>query len=123
MLSYDYVDSDPVVPVRLISPTRSSNQLAFLDTGSDGLAIPRDLWDWLNLGYEYPVQIQSVTGYSLSYLDYIVIEIFGDRHQITAVRSDDSEILIGKDILDQYIICYDGIHKKITVKKEDEYES
>ncbi|MFQ6121348.1 MAG: hypothetical protein ACE5KE_15840 [Methanosarcinales archaeon] len=82
MLSYDYVDSDPVVPVRLISPTRSSNQLAFLDTGSDGLAIPRDLWDWLNLGYEYPVQIQSVTGYSLSYLDYIVIEIFGDRHQI-----------------------------------------
>jgi hypothetical protein len=41
---YDYIDSDPVVPIRIIVSTISKNHLAFLDTGSDGIAIPKDLW-------------------------------------------------------------------------------
>jgi len=73
--SYDYVDRDPVVPIR----------------------------------------IQSVTGFSWSHIDSIRIEIFGDKYEIFAVMSDDPEILIGMEILDNYVVCFDGIKKRVTV--------
>lgn len=66
--SYDYVDSDPVVPIRIKSSDASGTYLAFLDTGSDGIAIPRELWDKLGLSYDYPIRIQSVTGLSRNML-------------------------------------------------------
>ncbi|VVB85770.1 Uncharacterised protein [uncultured archaeon] len=91
---YDYVDSDHVVQVRIIVSSLSNKYLAFLDTGSDGVAIPRELWEKLELSPSYPVRIQSVTGLSWSYIDTIMIEIFGDKHEVPAVMSDDPEILI-----------------------------
>ena len=117
MKSYDYVDSDPVVPVRIKSSDASGTYLAFLDTGSDGIAIPRELWDKLGLSYDYPIRIQSVTGLSWSIIDAIRIEIFGDDYEISAVMSDNPEILIGMEILDKYVVCFDGIRKKVTVNK------
>ncbi len=65
---YDYVDSDPVVPIKITASNISNKYLAFLDTGSDGIAIPRELW-----------------------------EIFGDRHEVPAVMSDDPEILLFRE--------------------------
>ncbi|VVB86478.1 Uncharacterised protein [uncultured archaeon] len=114
---YDYVDSDPVVPVRIIASSISNKYLAFLDTGSDGIAIPRELWEKLELSQNYPVRIQSVTGLSWSYIDTIMIEIFGDKHEVPAVMSDDPEILIGMEILKKYIVCFDGIKKRVAVRK------
>jgi predicted aspartyl protease len=114
---YDYVDSDPVVPVRITASRLPKKYLAFLDTGSDGIAIPRELWEKMELSQNYPVRIQSVTGLSWSYIDTIMIEIFGDRHEVPAVMSDDPEILIGMEILKKYIVCFDGIKKRVGVKK------
>jgi len=111
--SYDYVDRYPVVAVRIQSSYASGTYLAFLDTGSDGIAIPRELWDKLGLSYNYPIRIQSVTGFSWSHIDAIRIEIFGDKYEIFAVMSDDPEILIGMEILDNYVVCFDGIRKEL----------
>ncbi len=91
-LCYDYIDSDPVVPIKLIASDVSNKYLAFLDTGSDGIAIPRELWEKLRLSRDYPVRIQSV-------------------------MSDDPEILIGMEILGKYIVCFDGIKKRVAVGK------
>jgi predicted aspartyl protease len=116
-MHYNYVDSDPVVPVRIIASSISNKYLAFLDTGSDGIAIPRELWEKLELSQNYPVRIQSVTGLSWSYIDTIMIEIFGDKHEVPAVMSDDPEILIGMEILKKYIVCFNGIKKRVAVRK------
>jgi hypothetical protein len=35
---YDYIDSDPVVPVKISASKISKKYLAFLDTGSYGIA-------------------------------------------------------------------------------------
>lgn len=115
--SYDYIDSDPVVPIRIKSPNVSGTYLAFLDTGSDGIAIPRELWDKLGLSYDYPIRIQSVTGLSWSLIDAIGIEIFGDKYELSVVMSDDPEVLIGMEILEKYVVCFDGVKKRVTVKK------
>lgn len=115
--SYEYIDSDPVVPIRIKSSDASGTYLAFLDTGSDGIAIPRELWDKLRLSYDFPIRIQSVTGLSWSLIDTIRIEIFGDKYELSAVMSDDPEILIGMDILEKYVVCFDGMKKRVTVKK------
>ena len=112
------MDSDPVVPIKIIASNVSKKYLSFLDTGSDGIAIPRELWEKLKLSQDYPVRIQSVTGLSWSFIDAVKIEIFGDRHEVPAVMSDDPEILIGMEILGKYIVCFDGIKKRVTVKKK-----
>jgi len=36
---------------------------------------------------------------------------------MSAVMSDDPEILIGMEILEKYVVCFDGIRKRVTVKK------
>ncbi len=114
---YDYVGSDPVVPIRIITSNVSGKYLAFLDTGSDSIAIPRELWAKFELSKDYPIRIQSVAGLAWSYLDAITIEIFGDRYEVPAVMSDDPEILIGMEILGKYIVCFDGIKKRVAVRK------
>lgn len=106
-----------MVPIKITASDISNKYLAFLDTGSDGIAIPRELWEKLELSHDYPVRIQSVTGLSWSYIDTIKIEIFGDMHEVPAVMSDDPEILIGMEILGKYIVCFDGIKKKVAVRK------
>ncbi|MDD5474767.1 MAG: aspartyl protease family protein [Candidatus Methanoperedens sp.] len=114
---YNYIDSDPVVPIKITASNVSNKYLAFLDTGSDGVAIPRELWEKLRLSQQYPVRIQSVTGLSWSFIDTVKIEIFGDIHEVPAVMSDDPEILIGMEILRKYIVCFDGIKKRVAVRK------
>ena len=114
---YDYIDSDPVVPVKITASKISKKYLAFLDTGSDGIAIPKELWDKFRLSHDYPFRIQSVTGLSWSYIDTIKIEIFGDKYETSAVMSDDPEILIGMEILGKYIVTFDGIKKRVGIKK------
>ena len=114
---YDYIDLDPVVPIRIIASKISKKHLAFLDTGSDGIAIPKELWAKFKLSNDYPVRIQSVTGLSWSYIDTIEVEIFGDRYEVPAVMSDDPEILIGMEILGRYVVCFDGIKKRVGVSK------
>jgi len=113
---FDYVGADPVVPIKITTANTSNKYLAFLDTGSDSIAIPRELWMELELSQDYPIRIQSVTGMAWSYVDTINIEIFGDRHESSAVMSDDPEILIGMEILKKYIVCFDGINKKVAVR-------
>lgn len=114
---YDYVDSDPVVPIKITASNVSNKYLAFLDTGSDGIAIPRELWEKLELSQDYPVRIQSVTCLSWSYIDTIKIEIFGDGHEVPAVMSDDPEILIDMEILRKYIVCFDGIKRRVAIRR------
>ncbi len=116
-IRYDYMDSDPVVPIKITASNVSNKYLAFLDTGSDGVAIPRELWEKLELSQDYPVRIQSVAGLSWSYIDVVKIEIFGDKHDVPAVMSDDPEILIGMEVLRKYVVCFDGIKKRVAVNK------
>jgi len=114
---YNYIDSDPVVPVKITVSKFSKEYLAFLDTGSDGIAIPKELWAKFRLSHDYPIRIQSVTGLSWSYIDTIKIEIFGDTYELSAVMSDDPEILVGMEILGKYIVCFNGIKKRVGIKK------
>ena len=107
---------EKLAPRKQCTVSGESLSQEILDTGSDGIAIPRELWEKLELSHDYPVRIQSVTGLSWSYIDTIKIEIFGDRHEVPAVMSDDPEILIGMEILKKYIVCFDGIKKRVAIR-------
>jgi hypothetical protein len=84
---YDYIDLDPVVPIRIIASKISKKHLAFLDTGSDGIAIPKELWAKFKLSNDYPVRIQSVTGLSWSYIDTQKKKIWNVRPGVRKIKA------------------------------------
>ncbi|MCL7410572.1 MAG: hypothetical protein M8350_02005 [Methanosarcinaceae archaeon] len=50
--SFDYIDNDPLVLITLFNPVskKKESAYAYLDTGSDAIVVPRDIW--LKLGLE-----------------------------------------------------------------------
>ncbi len=44
--TFDYIDNDPLVPVTLINPefNKKIKAYVYLDTGSDTVVVPRELW-------------------------------------------------------------------------------
>ncbi len=60
----DYIDDDPLVLITLINPVSNKKvkAYAYLDTGSDTVVIPRDLWLKLGLGMLYRANATAVGG-------------------------------------------------------------
>ena len=63
-----YIDNDPLVVIRLINPSSGYKKdvLAYVDTGSDSIAVPKDVWDELNIE-SYRATTISVVGVRLQH--------------------------------------------------------
>jgi len=60
--TFDYIDNDPLVPVTLINPAsnKKAKVIAYLDTGSETVVIPRELWLKLELEMLYRSNVCAV---------------------------------------------------------------
>jgi len=65
--TFEYIDNDPLVPVTLINPASNKRvkAIAYLDTGSDTVVIPRELW--LKLGLEMLYRSNVLRGWRNSH--------------------------------------------------------
>ena len=115
---FDYIDNDPLVRVTLINPTSNKkvNAYAYLDTGSDAIVVPRDLWLKLGLEMLYRSNVSAVGGVVTTWYTRIGLEFLENKHKnVIAFYQDDGDILIGRNILDKYSITFDGKNSKLLI--------
>jgi predicted aspartyl protease len=116
--TFGYIDNDPLVTVTLINPVskKKARALAYLDTGSDTVVIPRELWLKLGLEMLYRSNVCAVGGIVTAWYTRINIEFSDDAHkEVIAFYQDEGDVLIGRNVLDKYSITFDGRNSSLTI--------
>ncbi len=115
---FDYIDNDPLVEVTLINPfsNRKVKAYAYLDTGSDTIVIPRDLWLKLELQMLYRSNVCAVGGIVTAWYTRINLEFLENKHNdIIAFYQDEEDVLVGRNVIDEYSITFDGRNSRLTI--------
>lgn len=116
--TFDYIDNDPLVVVTLVNSVSNKkvNAYAYLDTGSDAVVVPRDLWLKLELEMTHRSNVSAVGGIVTAWYTRINLEFLENKHRnIIAFYQDDGDVLIGRNILDKYSVTFDGINSKLSI--------
>ncbi|PWB53986.1 MAG: hypothetical protein C3F06_05430 [Candidatus Methanoperedenaceae archaeon] len=116
--SFDYIDNDPLVSVTLINPVtkKKIKAFAYLDTGSDTVVIPRELWLKLGLEMLYRSNVCAVGGIVTAWYTRINMEFHDDEHkEIIVFYQDEGDVLIGRNVIDEYSITFDGRNSILTI--------
>jgi len=118
-----YKDNLPLVCVGLIDAGSNKKIVvdAHLDFASSKTIIPTYIANEMNLSFAG--SDETVTGAGIIYIPYyeVSIEVFGKIYDNIHVGCLDlpertpAKALLGRDILDNYRICLDGIRKEIRV--------
>jgi len=82
-VTLDYYNNDPLVVVTLINPILNTTEkaLAYLDTGSDAVVIPKYLWSKLGLRDEYRTVISAVNSTCVGWCTFIDLEFLKNKHK------------------------------------------
>ena len=116
--TFDYIDNDPLVQVDLINPVSNKKvkAYAYLDTGSDTVVIPRDIWLKLGLQMLYRSNVCAVGGIVTAWYTRINLEFLENKHSdIIAFYQDEGDVLIGRNVIDEYSITFDGRNSRLIV--------
>ncbi len=117
--TFDYIDNDPLVRITLINPisNKRANAYAYLDTGSDALVVPKDIWLKLGLEMLYRSNISAVGGIVTTWYTRINLEFLKNKHlNVIVFYQDEGDILIGRNIIDKYSITFDGRNSKLLIQ-------
>ena len=117
--TFDYIDNDPLVRVILSNPisNKKVNVYAYVDTGSDAVVVPRDIWLKLGLEMLYRSNVSAVGGVVTTWYTRINLEFLEKNHKnIIAFYQDNGDVLIGRNIIDKYSITFDGRNSKLLIR-------
>jgi hypothetical protein len=122
-ITIQYKDNLPLVCVGIIDAGSNKKIVvdAHLDFASSKTIIPTYIANEMNLSFAG--SDETVTGAGIIYIPYyeVSIEVFGKIYDNIHVGCLDlpertpAKALLGRDILDNYRICLDGIRKEIRV--------
>ncbi len=118
---FPYVDNDPLVVIKLINPStkREKKVLAYVDTGSDSIAVPKDVWDELNIDSYRVATISVVGGAITTWYTKLNVEFLGKLHKdIIVFYQEVGDVLLGRAIIDEYAITFNGVNSTLTVSKK-----
>jgi predicted aspartyl protease len=118
----------PIIPVQLTrpdwqTPVQSTTIAAFLDTGSDCPLVPLAVISILQLQVSRSTAIiqgiggeaeQSIAAYlnlTIGNTTLRAVKVYGYSGDLLS-----HQIILGRNVLDQCCIEFDGIHQKITFK-------
>ncbi|HLB70978.1 MAG TPA: hypothetical protein VJJ51_08030 [Candidatus Methanoperedens sp.] len=116
--TFDYIDNDPLVPVILINPASNKKvkAYAYLDTGSDTVVVPGELWMKLGLEMLYRSSVCAVGGVVTAWYTRIKLKFFENEHrEIIAFYQDEGDVLVGRNVMDDYSITFDGRNSRLTI--------
>jgi hypothetical protein len=124
LITIHYKDNLPLVCMGIIDAGSNKKIVvdAHLDFASSKTIIPTYIANEMNLSFAG--SDETVTGAGIIYIPYyeVSIEVFGKIYDNMHVGCLDlpertpAKALLGRDILDNYRICLDGIRKEITVR-------
>lgn len=118
--SFDYIDNDPLVLITLINPVskKKESAYAYLDTGSDAVVVPRDIWLKLGLEMLNRANVSAVGGVVTTWYTWLDIQFLKDEHKdVIAFYEDDGDVLIGRNIIDNYSVTFNGQNSSLIIKK------
>jgi hypothetical protein len=108
---FEYIDNDPLVLITLVNPVSNEKKraYAYLDTGSDAVVIPKDLWVKLGLEMLNRANVSAVGGVVTTWYTWLHLQFLEDYHRnIIAFYQDDGDVLIGRNVIDKYSVTFDG---------------
>ncbi|MFQ6073340.1 MAG: hypothetical protein ACE5KT_11680 [Methanosarcinales archaeon] len=118
MKRYEYITGDPIVPIRITNPNnnRHIDTYAYLDMGAIITGIPRDMYD--RLGFECDIYdvFDTPSGYTRLWVSKARISFNEDIFEIWVTRSDSVDPFIGRDILDRFVVCFNGRENIVTIE-------
>jgi hypothetical protein len=119
-VTFDYYKNDPIVIVNLINPISKKKEkvCAYLDTGSDAVVISKDIWLKLELDMDLIANVSVVGSTVTTCYTFIDLEFLKNKHKDVEVFCNEVEgdILIGRNILDEYSITFDGRNSKLHIE-------
>ncbi len=111
----------PIVKIIVKGPKGEKEYDAYLDTGASKCLIPEK--DAKDMGLPYAGDMEVITGTGKDYIRlYKATIIFLDEEVSTLVFARDLpeqavvKAIVGRDILDNYKICFNGIARKIEIE-------
>jgi predicted aspartyl protease len=120
MIRLEYVDGDPMILIKITNPSNGNERetYAYVDTGSDSIALPRDLWMDLDLGFRDRLPVSTVIGTSTTWVSLAEVEFLGDVHRdVPVFYQEEGDALVGRSIIDHYAVAFDGINQILRVEK------
>lgn len=118
--TFDYYDNDPLIIVTIINPVlnKKHKTYTYLDTGSDAVVIPKDIWLKLRLDMDLMAPVSMVGDTVSTWYTFIDLEFLKNKHTDIEVFYNDSagDILIGRNILDKYSVTFDGRNSKLYIE-------
>ncbi|KCZ72190.1 Retroviral aspartyl protease [Candidatus Methanoperedens nitroreducens] len=117
---FEYIDNDPLILITLINPVsnKKARAYAYLDTGSDTVVIPRDLWIKLGLEMHNRASASAVGGIVTTWYSWVHMQFLGDEHRdIIAFYQDEGDVLIGRSVIDKYSVTFDGRNSSLIIDK------
>ena len=118
---FDYIDNDPLILITLINPVsnKKARAYAYLDTGSDTVVIPRDLWLKLELEMQNRANVSAVGGVVTTWYTWVHLQLLEDKHRdIIAFYQDIGDVLIGRNVIDKYSVTFDGRNSSLIIKAQ-----
>ena len=119
--TFSYIDNDPLVVIKLINPStgREKEALAYVDTGSDSIAIPKDVWEELNITSFRVTSISVVGGAITTWYTKLDVEFLGKLHKNMIVFYQEvGDVLLGRAVIDNYAVTFDGLNSTLTISKK-----
>jgi hypothetical protein len=115
---FPYIDNDPLVVIRLINPSNKHEKevLAYVDTGSDSIAITKDVWDELNIDSYRVATISVVGGAVTTWYTKLDVEFLGRLHKnVIVFYQEVGDVLLGRAVIDKYAVTFDGLNSTLAV--------
>lgn len=121
---YDSKHYNPAAPVVEIGVAKSNQQapstqiVALIDSGADGTMLPINLLQAVNARYSMTRQMRSVGDHPIVVEMYVVTLFIGEfafpSIEVIAA-AENSEALIGRDVLNQMIVTLNGLANAIEM--------
>ena len=118
---FPYIDNDPLIALKLKNPSSGHEKdvLAYVDTGSDSIAVPKDVWDDLNIESYRVTTISVVGGAITTWYTKLDVEFLGKLHKnIIVFYQEVGDVLLGRAVTDKYAITFNGLNSTLTVSKK-----
>jgi predicted aspartyl protease len=117
-----YRDNMPLMKLKVKGPISQRDYNAYLDTGAGKTLIPEK--DAISLGLPYigDTEVITASGKDAVRVYYASIEFLGEQIMMFILGRDLPEealieSVVGRDLLDKYKVCFDGVRKEVTVEE------